>query len=152
MEHCRCHIVYVNKTRAERIAYTVEFPPEHNKIPGISNQEAATDAELGLIDSISNPALTALYISIRSEKIQAVIKLADIFKQKTTPQKYPQRDTSQTRVDVKHRNTPKTTATPRVKPPIKRQNPAPIYKQNSKPTPIVAYEKYKYTTHRGTPS
>ena len=50
----------------------------------------------------------------------------NILKKTTTQEPPPPKDTSQTRVDFKHRNTPKTTATPRVKPPIKRQNPAPI--------------------------
>ena len=49
MEHYRCHTVYMNKTWGKNIADTVEFPPEHNKTPGISNQESATNAVLYMI-------------------------------------------------------------------------------------------------------
>ena len=49
IEHYRLNTVYVNKTRVERISDTEGFSPEHNKIPGMSNQEAATNVAIDLI-------------------------------------------------------------------------------------------------------
>ena len=69
MEHYRCYTLYVNKTRAERIADAVEFLPEHNKMPGIFNQEAATHVALYLIEDIENPALTAPFEYIGASKL-----------------------------------------------------------------------------------
>ena len=85
MEHYRFHILYVNKTRSEHIADTVEFPPEHNKIPGLSNQEAETNAVLDLIEFITNQSPTAPFASIWDRKLQAIRKFSDIFKQTTAP-------------------------------------------------------------------
>ena len=59
----------------------MEFLPEHNKIPGVPNQETATNAALGLIEAISKPAPTAPFESIGANKLQGISNLADIFKQ-----------------------------------------------------------------------
>ena len=115
MEHCRCHIVYVNKTRAERIAYTVEFPPEHNKIPGILYQEAETNVALYLIEDIYNPYPTDTFESIGADKLQAISKLADIFRKKSTPQKATHKEIVLMRREVKHNNPTMTTKYTRVK-------------------------------------
>ena len=48
-------------------------------------------------------------------------------------------------MEVKHRNPPKTTASPRVKLPSNRQTSAPTESQNSKPTPIIVYKEDEYT-------
>ena len=129
MEHYRCYTLYVNKTRAERIADAVEFLPEHNKMPGIFDQEAATHVALYLIEDIENPSLTAPFESIGASKLQAIRNLTDIFKQTTygredrfsflsvgndilnkTTQENPHKETAQIRVEVKHSNPTKTTA------------------------------------------
>ena len=62
-------------------------------------------------------------------------------------------------VEAKHRNSTKTTTSLRVKIPSKLKAPAPIERQNSKPTPIVTYEEDNFTPlsvdtekiHRGRP-
>ena len=52
------------KKRAGRIAYTVVFYPDKNKIPGVTNQEASTNTGLDLIEATYDPAPTAPFISI----------------------------------------------------------------------------------------
>ena len=118
MEHYRCHTVYVDKTISEHIADTVEFPPEHNKIPGVSNQESATNAALDLIEYIPYQAPTAPFASIGDSKLQSISKLSDILKKETAPQEAHHKETAQTRVVVKHNNPTKTNAYQRVRLPI----------------------------------
>ena len=89
MEQYICHTVYSIKTRSEPVADTLEFSTEHNKIPGISNQEAGTNAALGIIEAISDPSPTYPFAFIRAKKLQEIKKLADIFKQKLTHRKPP---------------------------------------------------------------
>ena len=86
--HGTLHIQYSIrlKTRSKRITDTVLFLPDHNKMPGVSNQESSTNMALDLIEAIKNPAPTAPCASIWSRKLQVIINLADIFKQTTTPQ------------------------------------------------------------------
>ena len=161
MEHCRCNAAHINKIQAERISDTIELPPEHNKMSGISDQEASTNAALDLIEYISNPPPTSPFSSVRAVKLQAIRKLVDIFKKNTTPQKPPHNETSQMRVEIIHNNPPMKTASPRIKLPINPPTPEPAPRKNLKsnpPTPIVAYEEDKYTPprvekypiHRGT--
>ena len=38
MEHYRCHTLYFNKKIAGNIAYKVEFTPDHNIMPEVSNK------------------------------------------------------------------------------------------------------------------
>ena len=61
----------------------MEFPPDHNNMPVISNHETATIRALYLIEAITNTEQKALFASIGDIKLQAIINLADIFKQKT---------------------------------------------------------------------
>ena len=86
MDHYRCHTVYVKKKQEELISDSVEFLPEHNKIPGISNQEATTNVALDLIEAIYNPSPKAPFASyIGAFKLQEMSQLLGIFKQKTKP-------------------------------------------------------------------
>ena len=75
MEQYRFHTVYVNKTRTEGIADTVGFFSEQNKTIGVSNQEAATNAELYLIEAIAKPSPTASFLSIGDRKLQKISNL-----------------------------------------------------------------------------
>ena len=54
--------------------------PEHNKISGIPNKEAVTNAEMDLIEAIANPSKTAPFAPIEYRRLQAISKLAYIFK------------------------------------------------------------------------
>ena len=83
MEHYRFYTVYFNKIIVVIIVDTVEFPPENNKISLVSNQEAATNVALDLIEDIKNLTTTAPFASIRNRQLQKICNLADIFKQTT---------------------------------------------------------------------
>ena len=147
----RCNKIYANKSRAESIVDTVEFPLEHNKIPEVSNQEAATNTELYSIEDITNPAPSAPFSSMGDRKLQVIRKLVYIFKQKTTPQEAHQKESAQTRVEVKHYIPSNNTTSSRVKLPSNLKITATTSSKNSKPDrpiPIVAYDKDKYTTLR----
>ena len=65
--------------------YSVFFP-EHNKIPGVSKKEAATNAAIYLIEAIVNPAPACPFASIWDITLKVIRYLADIFKQKTYEQ------------------------------------------------------------------
>ena len=139
MEHCRCNAAHINKIQAERISDTIELPPEHNKMSGISDQEASTNAALDLIEYISNPSPKYLFASIGYEKLEAISRLLDIFKQNTTPHKYPHKDTVQTRVQVKHKKPPRKTKSTMVKLPSNLPNLSTCIKEKSKITPNHTY-------------
>ena len=55
--------------------------PWYQKIPGIPNQEAATNVVLDLLEAIDNPAPTTPFESIELRQLQAIRNLADFFKQ-----------------------------------------------------------------------
>ena len=74
-----------NKNRAEHISDIVGFPPEHNTITGLSNQEKSTNVALDLIEDITKTAPTPPFASIEARKLQAIRDLEYIFKQTTTP-------------------------------------------------------------------
>ena len=99
----------------EHIADTLDFFPEHNKIPVISNQDELTNEALDMIEAISKPYPTAPFVSIGADKIQAIRKMAYILKQKTTSQKSPHKETAHTRVEAINNNPRMTTASLRVK-------------------------------------
>ena len=98
MEHYIYHTVYVNKNIAKRTADTVQFPPDINKMPGISNQQAETNSALYLIEAITYPEPTAPFESIGARKLQSIRKLAFIVKQKLPPQEASPKETVKTGV------------------------------------------------------
>jgi hypothetical protein len=78
MEHYRAHWVYCSITGHERISDTVEFFPQHCKVPGLSSADAATIAALDLVHALNNPAPTKPFKQPGTEIIQAIKKLAAI--------------------------------------------------------------------------
>ena len=55
MDHYRCYRVYVTNTRAKRNSDTVEFLPQHTKVPGIDAIDAATTSSQQHVTAVSNP-------------------------------------------------------------------------------------------------
>ena len=55
MDHYRCYHVYVTNARAERNYDTLEFFPQHTKVPGIAAIDAATNEAQQLVTALSNP-------------------------------------------------------------------------------------------------
>ena len=151
IEHLICHKVYFNKIQSKSISDTVKLPPEHNKIRGISNKEAATNTALYLIEAIYNLYPTAPFSPIWATKLQAIMRLEYIFKQKSTPREAPHKETTQTKMEVIHKNPPKTTTVSRVKIPSNLITPAPKAPQNPKSHPPhpSPHTKKKSIHHRG---
>ena len=83
-EHYRCHRVYVTKTRAERIAKTVEFFPHSCAMPKTSSADAATQAAQDLIHALDNPTPAAPFATLGTEQLHAIRQLADIFQTSTS--------------------------------------------------------------------
>ena len=69
MEHYILHTVYFNKIRYECIEDTVEFTQEKNKISGVSNHEAATNAALDYIEATKNAVPKPPFLFIRTSKL-----------------------------------------------------------------------------------
>ena len=79
MEHYRCYRVYVTKTRAERIADTVEFPPADIPMPETSSTDRAIKAIEELTHCIKNPAPATPFNNYGDETEEALQQLAEIF-------------------------------------------------------------------------
>jgi hypothetical protein len=82
-EHYRCHRIYVPKTRAERIAKTVEFFPHQCAMPKTSSADAATKAALDLVHALQHPAPAAPFATLGQSQLAAIQTLADIFSHST---------------------------------------------------------------------
>jgi hypothetical protein len=79
MEHYQSHRVYCSTTGHERISDTVDFFPKHCKIPGLSSVDAATRAALDLTHALRNPAPTTPLKQPKTDRMQAIKRLAAIF-------------------------------------------------------------------------
>ena len=78
-EHYRCHTIYITKTRAERIARTVDFFPHDIEMPHNSSGNNAAEAAKLLTDALMNPAPASPFPSLGNEQMWALRKLTDIF-------------------------------------------------------------------------
>ena len=61
-DHYRWHRVYIPRTRAERIAKTVEFSPHDCPVPSSSSTSAATTAARALVEALLHPNPTLFAI------------------------------------------------------------------------------------------
>jgi hypothetical protein len=55
LEHYRCYRVYINKTRSERVAETVDFFPTELKVAFPSSRDLESEAEKQLTYALVNP-------------------------------------------------------------------------------------------------
>ncbi len=78
-EHYRCYKVYATKTRAERIARTVEFFPHYGAMPKLSSVDAAVRAAIDLCWALRHPAPSSALPSVGDEQLAAITQLSDIF-------------------------------------------------------------------------
>ena len=92
MEHYRCYRVYIPKTRGERIADTVEFLPEHTKVPFASSADRAAQAATELTEALRNPAPAAPFSQVGDRQLAALDELAEIFQTQTHPARAPRVD------------------------------------------------------------
>jgi hypothetical protein len=109
MEHYRAHRIYCSATRHERICDTVEFTPQHCKVPGMSSADAAAISAADLAHALQQPAPTTPFKQLGTDRMQAIRKLAAIFEEMA-----PARD-----------NDKRTAPTPRVTPRHSPEQPAP---------------------------
>jgi hypothetical protein len=87
IEHYRCYMVYINKTRGERVVETVDFPPEKFKLPFPSTQELATQAAKELTHALLHPQPAGPFCKVGDKQMLALKCLADIFEGATRSHK-----------------------------------------------------------------
>ena len=85
IEHCRCHKVYIPKTRAERISDTVEFPPKIFSMPQMSFIDSTYHAAKDLIYALQNPAPASPLVKFRHEHKEILKTLDNIFRKTNLP-------------------------------------------------------------------
>jgi hypothetical protein len=87
MEHYRCHRVFTNKTKAERITDTVEFFPQYTTVPHMTTDKIAIQAAEDLIAAINQP-ITKMPISpIGDKQMKAIRQISDLYQQHTLNQR-----------------------------------------------------------------
>jgi hypothetical protein len=91
MEHCRCHRVFTNKTKAERITDTVEFFPQHTTVPHMSTDDIAIQAAEDLIAAINQPITKKSICPIGNKQMEAIRQISDLYQQHTLNQRKPLR-------------------------------------------------------------
>ena len=87
VEHYRCYRVYVNHTRAERNADTVEFFPQHTKVPSIAANNADTTTAQEIVAALSDPKPNTEWEKVFHRQLDALRSLALIFQETTARSK-----------------------------------------------------------------
>jgi hypothetical protein len=85
-DHYRCYRVWMVATNRARIVDTVEFFPQHVKMPHLSSQEMAIQAARELTFALPNPAPTAPFAWLGHQQHEALAKLAKFFKEIAAPE------------------------------------------------------------------
>jgi hypothetical protein len=84
--HYRCYCVYASKTRAERIARTVEFFPHYGNMPQLSSANAAIRAAIDLCWALRNPAPSSPLAALGDAQMVAIKQLSAIFNVSAVPE------------------------------------------------------------------
>jgi hypothetical protein len=79
LEHYRCYMVYITKTRSNTIVETVEFSPHKFKLPFPSSSELATQATAYLTHALLDSQPAGPFGQVDHEQAIALRKLANIF-------------------------------------------------------------------------
>jgi hypothetical protein len=80
LEHHRCYMVYITKTRSNRTVETVDFPPPHKfKLPFPSSSELATQAVADLTHALLHPKPAGPFCQVGDEQAITLRKLVNIF-------------------------------------------------------------------------
>ena len=77
-DHYRCHRVYIPRTRAKRIAKTVDFSPHDCPVPSSISTSAATAAARALAEVLLHPTTTP-FATLGDDKFAAIQALSRIF-------------------------------------------------------------------------
>jgi hypothetical protein len=83
LEHYWCYRVYITKTRGERVAETVDFPPKKITLPFPSAQDLATRAAAELTHALLQPQPAGPFCKFGDEQKLALKGLAGIFEDAT---------------------------------------------------------------------
>jgi hypothetical protein len=86
LDHYRCYRVWMVATNRTRIVDTVEFFPQHVKMPHFSSQEMAIQAARELTFALQNPAPAATFAWLGHHQHEALAKLANILKEIAAPE------------------------------------------------------------------
>jgi hypothetical protein len=92
MLHYRCQNVYIAATASERIVDTLEFPPHTFPMPQLSSTDILIMTANDMSNALENPHPEVPFSHIGDDTIAALMKLAEIFKnkfQKVQPQGLP---------------------------------------------------------------
>jgi hypothetical protein len=82
MHHYRCQNVYIAATASERIVDTLEFFPHNFPMPQLSSTDRFIMAANDMSNALKNPHPEVPFVQIRNDTIEALAKLAEIFKNK----------------------------------------------------------------------
>jgi hypothetical protein len=78
LEHYRCYMVYITKTRSNRIVETVDFFPHTFKLPFPSSHDLATQATADLTHALLSPQSAGPFCQVGDEQTIALKRLASI--------------------------------------------------------------------------
>jgi hypothetical protein len=79
LEHYRCYMVYINKTRGDRIVETVDYFPEKFTLPFPSSQDLTNQAAADLTHALLHPQPAGPFCKAGDEQTIAFKRLASIF-------------------------------------------------------------------------
>ena len=78
-EHYQCYKVYINNTRSDRIANTVDFLPTQVNIPETSSADQATYAALKLVNALRNTSPEAPFVTFGYAQLSILHQISELF-------------------------------------------------------------------------
>ena len=97
----RCHRIYIPKTRAKRIARTVEFLPHLYDMPATSSVDAPMEGARELTAALQNTQPSTTFAPIKDAQLSAMHQLIEIFSTNSTNAPTPSpTDASSPRVEA----------------------------------------------------
>jgi hypothetical protein len=85
-DHYRCYKIWMVATNRTRIVDTVDFFPQHVKMPHLSSLEMEIQAARELTFALRNPAPAAPFARLGYQQHEALARLANIFKEIAAPE------------------------------------------------------------------
>jgi hypothetical protein len=90
MHHYRCQNVYISATASKRIVDTLDPPPHNSSMPQLSSTDRLLMATNYRSNTLKHPHPEVPFAHIGDDKITALTKLAEIFKNKFQKPKSPE--------------------------------------------------------------
>jgi hypothetical protein len=79
LDHYRCYLVHITKTKGTRIVGNVEFFPSKTAMPQTSSKDLTIISALELSNALQNPSPAATFSHIVTAQLQALRQLSEIF-------------------------------------------------------------------------